>query len=83
VWIRIEFGVCFEGDAISKTNFRNFRICPVDSSLEVRFEAAWATGVWGIVRIPPDTLADGQVKKHPLEYGLSKVFPWIRQRAAR
>jgi hypothetical protein len=32
-------------------------------------------GVWSIVRIPADTLADGKVKKHPLEYGLSKVFP--------
>ena len=32
-------------------------------------------GVWSKVRVPPaTTLADGKVKKHPLEYGLSKVF---------
>jgi hypothetical protein len=27
-----------------------------------------------IVRVPPDTLTDGKARKHPLEYGLSKVF---------
>jgi hypothetical protein len=44
--------------------------------LEVRFELDWARviGVWFIVRVPPDTLADSKVKKHPLEYGLAKVF---------
>jgi hypothetical protein len=43
-----------------------------------KFDSNWiwrkVIGVWSIVRIPADTLADGKGKKHPLEYGLSKVF---------
>jgi len=43
-----------------------------------KFDSNWigrrVIGVWSIVRIPAGTLADGKVKKHPLEYGFSKVF---------
>jgi hypothetical protein len=43
-----------------------------------KFDSHWierrVIGVWSIVRIPAVTLADGKVKKHSLEYGLSKVF---------
>jgi hypothetical protein len=32
-------------------------------------------GVRSIVRIPPDTLADGKGEKHPSEYGFLKFLP--------
>jgi hypothetical protein len=44
------------------------------SKLDSKLLGRRATGVWSIVRIPPDTLADGKVKKHPFEYGVLKVF---------
>jgi hypothetical protein len=50
-----------------------------------KFDSNWigrsVIGVWSIVRIPPDTLADGKVKKYPLEYGLCKVFSRAAHRA--
>ncbi|MGA8230191.1 MAG: hypothetical protein WB795_01825 [Candidatus Acidiferrales bacterium] len=75
--IRTEVGLCFVEFAISKRNNRisGLAAATADGS---EFNSNWIwhrairvhLGIWS----SPDTLADGKVKKYPLEYGFYRDF---------
>ena len=60
---------------IATRRFPGFERCFAGSKFDSNWIGRRVIGVWSMVRVPPaTTLANGKVKKHPLEYGLPKVF---------